>query len=407
VSAVLYITRNGLLEPLGQSQVFAYLRGLSGEYRIILITSEKLEDLADNEAVERVHAKCREYGVDWRPRRFHGRPKILAPAWSTAQLFLDARRLARTENVRLIHARSYLPAGSAWLVWRLRRVPFIFDMRALWPEEMITAGRLRRGSWVHRLLVTIERVCLRDAAAVVSLTGVGVEHLRAEYPEELQNQRIVVIPTCADLDRFAPPKSAAEAVNIIRFGCCGTVLSGWFRLDLLSVLYQAAASRFPDAEFEIVTRDSVDKVKGALAESGFPANRLNVYSSSPDGMPDILRNESVNVMLYAGDATSELGRSPTRMAEVLGCGRPVIANSGVGDVAEIIKRYRVGVVMESDVPDEIERVLDELEVLLADPELSTRCRKAAEGVFSLEAGTQAYRELYADILGAEKSACAD
>ena len=57
-----------------------------------------------------------------------------------------ALRLARSKEVGLIHARSYLPAGVAWLVWRLTGTPFIFDMRALWPEELITAGRLRRGS---------------------------------------------------------------------------------------------------------------------------------------------------------------------------------------------------------------------------------------------------------------------
>lgn len=45
--ATLYLTRNGLLEPLGQSQVLAYLRGLSRDYRITLITYEKDEDRSD------------------------------------------------------------------------------------------------------------------------------------------------------------------------------------------------------------------------------------------------------------------------------------------------------------------------------------------------------------------------
>ena len=43
--------------------------------------------------------------------------------------------------------------------------------------------------------------------------------------------------------------------------------------------------------------------------------------------------------------------------------------------------------------------LDELETLRSDPDLPSRCRQAAEEVFSLEAGTEAYRKLYADILG--------
>lgn len=40
MTSVLYLTCNGLLEPLGQSQIIAYLRGLSGDYAITLYTHE-------------------------------------------------------------------------------------------------------------------------------------------------------------------------------------------------------------------------------------------------------------------------------------------------------------------------------------------------------------------------------
>ena len=121
-------------------------------------------------------------------------------------------REVRGGRAELIHARSYIPAAVALVVHRLTGVPFIFDMRALWPEELITAGRLKRGSILHRAIVAVERACLRDAAAVVSLTHAAVDHLKREYPEELDGQRIDVIPTCADLDRFTPaPDKAGRA----------------------------------------------------------------------------------------------------------------------------------------------------------------------------------------------------
>ena len=49
MNKVLYITRNGLLEALGQSQVMPYLRGLSSYYKISLITFEKEKDVNDFE----------------------------------------------------------------------------------------------------------------------------------------------------------------------------------------------------------------------------------------------------------------------------------------------------------------------------------------------------------------------
>lgn len=68
MTPTLYLTRNGLLEPLGQSQVLAYLRGLSRDHRITLVTREKAEDWADAAAVARTRADRVALGIDWRPR---------------------------------------------------------------------------------------------------------------------------------------------------------------------------------------------------------------------------------------------------------------------------------------------------------------------------------------------------
>ena len=154
----LYLTRNGLLEPLGQSQVFSYLRGLSRDYHITLITYEKSEDWVDCDAVANAKAACDAHGIRWLPQRFRSRPRYIASALSMVHMVWLVWRLVRQKNVKLIHARSYIPAGVACVVSRFTGVPFIFDMRALWPEELITAGRLRRGSLLHRAIAATSRV---------------------------------------------------------------------------------------------------------------------------------------------------------------------------------------------------------------------------------------------------------
>jgi len=393
----LYLTRNGLLEPLGQSQVLAYLRGLSRHYAITLITYEKDEDARDTARVEAAQRECLALGIRWLPQRYRSRPKLLAPALSMLRMLWLAVREVRRSKARLIHARSYIPAAAAMVAGRLTNVPFIFDMRALWPEELITAGRLRRGSLLHRVIVAAERACLRNAAGVVSLTYAGVEYLKTEYPEELEGQRIVVIPTCADLEKFVVP-SLARARKPKIHGCLGTVLSGWFRLEWLAAWFETVARRDPEVHFEIVTRDDPDAVRMALQLSGGVARRLSILSASPEDVPTVLCRHHVSTMFYAGGEVSEVGRSPTRMAEVLACGIPVVANAGVGDVARIISERRVGVVVEGPGLEAMERGAAELEDLLNDPDLPQRCRAAAEAVFSLKSGTDRYCSLYSDIL---------
>jgi len=396
MTPVLYLTRNGLLEPLGQSQVMAYLRGLADEYRITLITYEKDEDRADAARMAAARAECARLGIDWRPQRFLPRPRIIAPMLSMLRMVWLVRHEVRRRGVRLVHARSYIPAAVALVVGRLTGVPFIFDMRALWPEELITAGRLRRGSFLHRRIAGAERACLRRAGGVVSLTHAAAAHLRQVYPEALAGQRLAVIPTCADLDRFTPA-AAPPGERVI--GCLGTVLSGWFRLDWLRAFLEAAAGRDPGLRIELTTRDDPAAVRAALGDG--LAARVTIAPAAPGEVPEVLRGQMASVMFYAGGEVSELGRSPTRMGEILGCGLPVVANEGVGDVARIIREHRVGILARSAGPADMAAAWEGLQALLADPDLPRRCRAAAEAVFSLQTGTEAYRALYAAVLSGE------
>ncbi|WFM69994.1 glycosyltransferase [Halomonas sp. CKK8] len=396
MSNTLYLTRNGLLEPLGQSQVFAYLRGLSREHTITLITYEKPEDWADSTRMARARADCEAHGIRWLPQRFRHTPRIISPALNMLRMAWLSWREVRNGRAELIHARSYIPAAVALAVHRLTGVLFIFDMRALWPEELITAGRLRRGSLLHKAIAWVERACLARGAAVVSLTHAAVEHLHRTYPQELNGQRIAVIPTCADLVRFTPAAKRHEGLLV--HGCIGTVLSGWFRTDWLASWLAVAAKRDAQARFEIVTRDDAKQVRQSLDPERQLGERLTIGPRAPEAMPEAVRGHDHSIMFYAGGEVSELGRSPTRMAEVLGCGLPVVANAGVGDVAAIIREWRVGVLVEGSEPSQINAALEALDELSQDPGLPTRCRRAAEAIFSLDAGTEAYRALYAEVL---------
>jgi len=304
-------------------------------------------------------------------------------------------REVRKNKIVLIHARSYTPAVVALFVGGILRVPFIFDMRALWPEELITAGRLKRGSMIHRAIAACERSCLRRAGAVVALTNSAASYLRGKYSGELEDQIVRVIPTCADLTRFRP---GAESRSKPVIGCLGTVLSGWFRLDWLSAFLNVVAKSDSDLRFEITTRDDPEVVRRQLAGTPEIESRLSVAPCASEIVHEVLQGQVASVMFYAGGQVSELGRSPTRMAEILGCGVPVVANEGVGDVADIIRKFRVGVLVRSVAYQDMESAFFDLQDLLKDPDLSARCRRAAEEVFSLEAGTKAYMALYSDVL---------
>ena len=73
-AGILYISYDGMLEPLGQSQVIAYLERLAGNRRIHLLSFEKSQDWGDIQRRRRVRGRLQAAGIYWHPRRYHKSP---------------------------------------------------------------------------------------------------------------------------------------------------------------------------------------------------------------------------------------------------------------------------------------------------------------------------------------------
>jgi glycosyltransferase involved in cell wall biosynthesis len=176
----------------------------------------------------------------------------------------------------------------------------------------------------------------------------------------------------------------------------GTVVGGWFLLDWLFGFWAAVLDHFLDSRFRIVSRDDAGAIRAAGAAWPQVLERLEIVSRAPSEMPSEVARFDVGAMFFTADF-SKLGSCPTRMGEMLACGCPVVANDLVGDVGEIIRRFRVGVVVQENSASEMQRAAADLAGLLRDPNLTQRCRAAAEEWFSLDRGAERYDALYRKI----------
>lgn len=401
MARVVYVSYTGLLEPLGRSQVLAYLTRLAPYHEITVISFEKPEDLKDDAALAALRQECAQAGIRWLPRRYHQHPRIPATALDMAAMVWDVWRHSKARRADMVHCRSYLPAMAAWLSSVFTRAPFAFDMRALWLEEKITAGRLRRGSVLHRGLRLAERQLLSKAATVVSLTDAAVRHLRTEN-RQLEQQRFVVIPTCVDLKRFSPentPRQPGETRNALVMGSVGSIASGWFPLQWLVGAFQHLVALRPDSKLQVVTRDDPSELLTMARNAGISDQAIQTWASKPEDVPAALAGMDFGVV-FSEPSLGRLGSLPTRMGEFLASGIPVLGNRGVGDVAELIERYRVGAVVDNDSDTALAQGIRETLDLLAEPDIASRCRGAAEEYFSADRGAAIYDEMYSKAAGA-------
>ena len=108
MSKVLYITYDGILEPLGQSQVLNYTEQLSLKNQIYILSYEKRKDFNDALLVRSAQNRCREAGITWFPLPYH--KSLLGTFFDILRGIFKAIFIRFKHKIEIVHCRSYLPA---------------------------------------------------------------------------------------------------------------------------------------------------------------------------------------------------------------------------------------------------------------------------------------------------------
>lgn len=390
MTSVLYITYDGLLEPLGQSQVLAYLAQLSSEYRIHVLSFEKKADRKDGEAMAALRARLRKAGIGWTALPYHKTPTAPATAFDVAVGVIVGLALALRSRADILHVRSYVPALIALPIRKITAARLLFDMRGFWADERVDGGLWRKDGQLYRLAKSLEGRFLRSAEHIVTLTNASARELRNFPALRGSSTPISVIPTCADLSTFwpGPPPPSGDFV----FGYVGSV-GTWYLFEETLAFFRALLHRRPDARFLIVNRKEHDLIRTLVQKAGIPRDRIELVSARHDEVAALVRRMHLGAALIR-PSFSKIASAPTKIAEYLGCGVPCLGNGGVGDVAEILLGRNVGLLLNSFDAASIDAAVDHALALTQNPALRSRCAEVAREVFSLERGVAAYRSIY-------------
>lgn len=387
---VLYLSYTGLLEPLGQSQVYRYLEKLADTHTIHLITYEKPDDWADTQRMKTMREKNHDVGIRWHPLPYHKEPSALATLWDILRGLVRGAALCHRHDVEIVHARSYVSSVLALAFKQLFGTAFIFDMRGFWADERVEGGLWKEDSWLYRTAKWFETQFLRRADTVVSLTEAGIEAIKAFDHVDTRDTRFEMIPTCVDLDLFTPrPERRQDAFVLGYVGSVGT----WYCFDDVLDCFQILRERQPDARLRILNQGDHDYIADRLSEKGIDRTAVTTRAVDHEGVPVEMNQMDVGIFFYR-PTFSKKGTSPTKMGEFLACGIPCLCNTGVGDVKTILEGNRVGVALDSFAADEKERGVNELIDLASHEGIMDRCRALADDYYSLDAGVTSYDAVY-------------
>jgi len=393
---VLYITYDGVLEPIAQSQVLNYIRGLSREgFNFYLVSFEKKENLRDKDYLSRMEEKIRADGITWLRLKYHARPKPFAAFFDILHGGVFCLLVALRKRVRIIHARAEMPAAMALPASLLLRARFIYDRRGVMAYDYVEGGLWPKNSVMTRALCSfinlLDKIFLNSADRVVVLSRKMETFLKNELLRPDDRDKVSVIPCCVDTDKFRSleRKAGEDKFVLLYSGSLGT----WNMLKEMVDFFLELKRHRKGARLLILTlsaRELIDRAVGGRLEKGDYSVGGGRYEEMPG---DAAAADAGIIFRIPGFAKT--AASPTKFGEYLACGLPVVVNSGIGDTEELVRKNALGVVVNNFRVDDYGSAAGELLRLFEEEKtLRQRCRDAAIREFSLDSGVRKYLDIY-------------
>ena len=407
---VLFVSYNGMLDPLGQSQVLPYLRELSQKGVLFTLLSFERQVAFDNDGPARCAQLKRELAdqnIEWHWLRYHQTPSIPATAYDVLRGILYAKRLVRKNRIEMVHARSHIAATIALALKRQLGVKYIFDIRGLMAEEYVDAHHWKQNSLPFRISKTMEKRALAGADGIVTLTEKiwpiikDWDGLRGRVvPHE-------VVPCCADLKAFKfsaieREKRRAELrlsdrLTVVYSGS----IDGWYLTDEMADFFAQVLREDTSAHFLWLTPFKHDRVKGLMNERGINPDQYTVKAVLPADVPSYLSAADVG-LAFIRSCFSKQASSPTKNAEYLACGLPVIINAGVGDSDALVTQSEIGALVKELTDSDYSNAITTVQKLITDRDaLRVATRDTAVKLFDVSrVGVERYARLYERVLAA-------
>lgn len=403
---LLYLSYDGLTDPLGQSQILPYLTGLSGYgYHISIISFEKKNRFqAGRHAIEEI---CTRNNISWHPLSYSKNPPVLSTLLDLRRLKKKISSLQKQSTFSIVHCRSYITALAGLWMKKRWRTKFIFDMRGFWADERVEGGLWNLKNplyhFIYRYFKKKEKQLLESADAVVTLTHAAKKEIES-WPLKRKNA-ITVIPCCVDLDLFDPEKiKAAQAEQLkkelqIQGNACIITYTGsvgtWYLLDEMLAFFKRWLLHKPDSVFLLVTPDEPAKIWEAARRIGLEESFIRIRAAGRRQMP-LMIALSDYCIFFIKPVFSKKASSPTKQAEIMAMGKPVICNSGIGDTDEIVLKYHSGFLVHAFSDAAYDEAIKEIENNQSFDQAAT-IRGAAQ-YFSLREGVNRYAGVYEHVL---------
>lgn len=401
---ILYISYDGLLDPIGASQILPYIKNIASESAAFYVISFEKKDKYDL-AGSILRQELENLNISWRPLIFSSRFAILGKLYDLIKMYIVSLQLMLQGKLEIVHSRGHVAGQIGSFLKLILGCKFIFDFRGLWVDE-----RVNKGGWdisnnfdylQYKLFKRIERTIIKRADHIIVLTEAVISELM--NLGAVSADRISVIPCCADFDHFilhdeSQKKSFRSMLGInsddLILGYLGSIGS-MYRFDSYIRLVILASSKDQSIRGLIVTQDKklAQEILSSLA-SFDEQSRFIIVSATRDEVINYINTFDIMVN-FLTTSYARLATSPTRNAESFACGIPVICNQGIGDVDMHTTILDSGFIILDFSDESLLRAINHFKIIKLKG--GARLRNESKKLFALEIAEQRYKNVYFDI----------
>lgn len=347
--------------------------------------------------------------------RVHRVPMMTAPNAGSAKriasfvsFMLSAiwhrRKVAERPEVVVATSPQFFAALAGWWIAKRFKVPFVLEIRDLWPESIVAVGAMKRNAAI-RAFERIERFLYRSADHIVVVTDAFVDHV---VEGGAKRENVTVLKNGADLGRLVPPPDAVRAEIRAAHGWEGQFVAAYtgtigmaHRADILL----EAARICPDPEVQwVVIGTGAERaaLEAAAAEADLdtftlvdkqPRERILGYLAETDAAVVHLRDTPLFRTVL-----------PSKLFEAMAFGVP-IAHGVEGESRALVETAGAGIAFP---PEDAEALVETVLRLKNDPALYARiqadARTAVARDFDRRVVAKRYWNLLERVAGHEPTA---
>lgn len=398
---ILYLTYDGLTDPLGQSQIQPYILGLNKfkEYKFTIISFEKKKN---RHLIKSIRTKIEKKNIHWIALNYTRNPPIISTFIDLIKLKHVVDKLILSKNIQLLHCRSYITSIVALKVKKNFNIPFIFDMRGFYADERVDGKIWNTNNFIYKIIYNFfkykEKQFLTKSSHNVSLTFAGKKEIESWGLTKISPMS--VIPCCTDENLFKlnNVKNLREELGlgkkefIISYvGSIGT----WYLLKEMLEFFKILKTKVDKAKFLFITKDNPKLIYKWIKELSIPLDSIMIKSSEREMIPSLISVSNFSIF-FITPKFSKKASSPTKMGEIMNLGIPIICNTGVGDVEKIMNECMPELLVNDFNKKEYNRIIN---LILNNYKVNQqKIVNISRKYYSLKNGIKKYNDIYTQLL---------